>query len=184
MNNELNVSGLKHGVIIGGIGAIVTFILTIIGRDTFIELNGIMTLTISIGLVISFGRRERRQIFNNELNYLAAFVYASVAYFIAFFMGQLSNIAVYQLIDPGIKEVLMTQGMEAVEEGLRMSQNWIDMGETEVDKMLDQAERDLKQSFTIYSVVTNSWATLLGALFLGAISALFIRKAKPDFSEE
>lgn len=184
MNNELNITGVKHGLIIGGISAIIAFLMILAGHNMYIEMKDWLTFFISIGMVIYFGRKERIEKYNGYMNYAAMFFYSAITLFIAGMLSQTAHVIVCNVIDPSIKDVIMEKGMIAIEETLRIAGGLVKMSESEIDKALDQGERDLRKSFSPYSILANSWISLIWSIILGAIMALFLKKRKPDFVEE
>ncbi len=180
MNNELNITALKHGAILGGVGAILAFLLIMVSRDLYMSMSGLGIPLLTFVMLVFLGIKERREHFDNTLNYLAAFVYASIAFFIMGTMTSFANITILNYVDPEIQNVLMNEGLADAEDTFRM----LGLDESDIDEQMINLEIQLKNSFSYLFLLTNSWAQLISAVFFGAIAALFIRKSKPDFAEE
>lgn len=180
MNNELNIIGLKHGGILGGLSSILAFLLIMIGRDTYMTFSGLGIPIIAFALLLYFGIKERKENFNNELPYVAALFYAAIALFINGILASITNIVILNFIDPGIQDVLLNEGMAEAEKMYEM----LGLGAGKLDEMMAELEAQIKNSFKFISILTNSWAQLLSAVIFGAIAAIFIKKNKPDFAAE
>ncbi|MFY0627895.1 MAG: DUF4199 domain-containing protein [Reichenbachiella sp.] len=180
MNNELNITGLKHGGIIGGLAAIVSLLLIMISRDLYMTMSGIGIPLMSLTLFILLGIKERKEQYDNALDYGEAFIYSAIALFIVGYMTSFVNISIIRFIDPEIQNVLLNEGMAQAEKMFEM----VSMSEKEIDEQMINMEIELKNSFNYMSLVSKSWAHLLSAAFLGAIAAIFIKKSQPDFAEE
>ncbi|WP_109832258.1 DUF4199 domain-containing protein [Reichenbachiella versicolor] len=179
MNNELNITGLKHGALAGGIGAIISFILIMIGRELYMGVSGFVGVIVAFSVLIRLGRHERNLHYEGYLSYFGAFVYASILFFISGYIAEVAHISICNYIDPKIKEIMLTEGLKSSEQAFRM----LNLEEKEIDKSLDELETSLKMSFSYYSLISNSYILLIRAIFLGAIGAFFIKKSRPDFEE-
>jgi len=179
MNNELNITGLKHGAILGVIGSILAFLLISVSRDLYMSISGLGIPLLTLILLIVIGIKERKEKFDNSLNYLAAFVYASIALFIMGNISSLTSVTILNYVDPEIQNILLKEGMADAEKTFRM----FGLDEGDIDEQMINLEAQLKNSFQYSSILTNSWAQLLSALFFGTIAAFFIRKSQPDFAE-
>lgn len=179
MNNELNIVGLKHGGLAGAIAAVFSLFLIMLGREYYLAASGVGTLAIALFVLVRFGRQERDTNHDGYLSYLAAFVYASILFFISGYIAEAIHITICNYFDPQIKKMMLTDGLKSSEEAFRM----LGLSEKEIDDNLDELEISLKKSFSYYSLISNSWALLVRGMFFGAIGAFFIKKSKPDFSE-
>jgi hypothetical protein len=179
MNNELNITGLRHGALAGGIGVISGILFILISKETYLSLSGITNFIAPIMVLLIFGKKERDNNHGGHLKYLESFVYASILIFISGQITTITQITAFKYIFPEHQETLIEESMKASEAFMRA------MGYDEklIDEGLDQAERTVKMSFSYYAMLANSWASLLGSMFLGAIGAFFIKKSRPDLEE-
>ena len=179
MNNELNITGLKHGLITGLAIAMVVISFAFISREAYMGIAVWCALGLSIGLPIYLAFKERDRL-GGYLSYSEAFVYLGIVFFITSFFWEFADVTVLGVIDPPILDVMLEQSMPAAEEAMRM---FID-DESLIEQQLNEAELQIRKKGSYFFLISNSWWFVVKAVVLGALVALIIRKNKPDFEEE
>lgn len=180
MNAALNKKGLINGAKIGAIGVVISLLFYLMGAEAFLSFRGIVLMTVSMVLLIIWGRKERKENHEGYLSYNEAYWYCAIAIFIMSYMNEVNYIFIFNVLNPELQEIFLNQSIESMEKGLMLFQS----DQSLIDKTITDIEFQVKNSFLPFSLVANSWQLLVQSMFLALIAALFLRKSKPLFEEE
>lgn len=179
MDYELNKKGLLHGAIIGLIGVAISFLAYFISQEAYFSWRGFVIMAVSLTLLLVLGRKERKANHGDYLAYKAAFWYCAIALFIMIYINEICYTFMFNVVDPGLQEALIEKTLQSSEEVFNM------MGSNlgDVDELLSEMERDLRNSFKPMALLANSWQSLTLALLVALLMALFLRRNRPLFEE-
>ncbi len=179
MNNELNITGVKHGLITGAIIALVVIGCGAAGRNLYMGVAQWLAMGLTLALPIYLGFKEREKL-EGYLSWTPAFVYLGIIFFISAVFWEFADVTVLGVIDPGIIDVMLEESMPAAEQAMRM---FID-DESLIDQQMAEAEIQIRKKGSYMFLLSTSWWFVVKAAALGALAALIIKKKKPDFEEE
>ena len=170
----------QNGLIMGFVSIVLTLIIYMVDISVMVEWTfSLFTFLLFATLTVLFGRAYRTQV-GGYLSYGNAFQYAFVVITISGFLGLCFNILLFNFIDPELPQTLTRLMMESQEKML------VGFGASEdiIDDTLETLERDMPNQYTVVGQLKSSWAIILGAAVLGAITALFIKKKQPEFTSD
>ena len=106
------MAALKSGVIIGLVMLVISFLIYFIDYSLLVAAwYGFAVFVLFFGLVIYFGIQYRKEI-GGFMPYGPAFQFAFVTLIVSGLISTLGNIILYQLIDPGLSELLVKVQLE------------------------------------------------------------------------
>ncbi len=170
----------RNGLLMGFISIVLTLLIYMVDISIMVEWTfSLFTFLLFAILTVIFGRGYRTQV-GGYLSYGESFQYAFVVVAVSGLIGLMFNIILFNIIDPELPETLTRLIMEAQEKMLLNFGASDDM----IDDTLETMERDLPTQYTPLGQLKSSWAIVLGAGILGAITAIFIKKKRPEFSAD
>ncbi|PIB36374.1 hypothetical protein BFP72_13700 [Reichenbachiella sp. 5M10] len=165
---------------IGGVGIAISLFAYLISNNAYFTWRSIALISISFGLLIYLGRKERRESHDGFLTYMEAYWYAAIALFIMMYLNEIFYIFVFNVLNPGLQEVFLQQSIESTEQMYLL----FEKDQSVIDDSLKEIEIQLRNSFKPFSLIANSWQILMQAMSVALIAALFLKKSKPLFEEE
>jgi len=174
-SESIYVNAAKHGLILGGIGIILTVLayatsLSFMGSFKFIGL----LFASYIGYVIYAGISYRNSI-GRYISYGKAFVHGFVVMAIAAVVGLVFGVVLYDLIDPDLANNLSDAIILNTEDTMRN----FGAPEEQIDKTIEQMKKDLPEGFTMMGRVKNFLTGLIWYAVFVAITSLIVRKNEP-----
>ena len=107
-------AALKPGFVTGLIMLVITFIIYFIDYTYLVSAwYGFVSIIFFFGLVIYFGRQYRKEI-GGFMTFGTAFQFAFVTLIIAGLVAMVGNILLYQVIHPGLSELLVKVQLENI----------------------------------------------------------------------
>lgn len=179
MDYELNKKGLLHGAIIGLIGVAISFLAYFISQEAYFSWRSFAIMAVSLTLLLILGRKERKANHGDYLTYKAAFWYCAIALFIMIYINEICYTIMFNAVDPSLQDALIEQGIQSTEEVFTMLGSNIG----DVDDMLSEMEREIRNSFKPIALIAHSWQFLIQALLVALLMALFLRRNRPLFEE-
>ena len=172
----MNKHAIKSGAMIGLISIILSLLLYIVDSTLFASFwVGILIFIAIIGLVCYFGIQHR----NEEGGFMAfgpAWMYSMQTFVVAGLIGTVFRIALFNVIDPGLAEVVTDA---AVENTISMLE-----GFNTPDEVIEESiEKTREQTMDGFTVLGNIKAFGIGILIYAVISlitGLIIRRNEPE----
>ena len=165
---------LKTGLLIGFTSILILLITYIINFEITLEWwYGLLTLTVTIGLVIYLGINFRTNI-GGYMSYKESFKFSFLVMTVSYVIGIIFNIVLYTVIDPGLPEVIK---QITVEKTVEMMEGFGSSDEI-IDATIEGVEKGIDDSTTPMGLIKSSpWGLLFLAL-LSLLTAAFIKKNK------
>lgn len=162
-------ASVKSGVIIGLLMVIINFIIYFIDYALLVATwYNIFVLILFFGLIIYFGIQYRKEV-GGYMSFGTAFQFSFVTLIICGIIATIGNVLLYNVIHPGLPEVLVEQQLEAM-------LNLLDRfgaGDSISSNQLDEMRAEMSKSYTIMGQVKAFGFSLIiyaiMALILGAI---------------
>ncbi|MEQ9300796.1 MAG: DUF4199 domain-containing protein [Cyclobacteriaceae bacterium] len=170
----------RNGLLMGFVSIVLTLLIYMVDISIMVEWTfSLLSFLLFAILTVIFGRGYRAQV-GGFLGYGESFQYAFVVIVVSGLIGLMFNIILFNIIDPELPETMARLIMEAQEKMLMNFGASDDM----IDETLETMERDLPAQYTPMGQLKSSWAVVLGAAILGSITAIFIKKKRPEFSAD
>jgi len=177
-NNESvsrNGHAIKHGAIVGIVIAMLTFVIYAIDVALLADWKvGIFFLVAILVAVVIFGIKFRNQD-TGYISFGGAFIYSFIFLAVAGLVGSISNILLYEVIDPDLRKTLTEVSIE----------NTISMMEgfgapsASIDEQVAELQETLPGNFTALGVMKQyGWGLLIYAI-ISLITGLIIKKNEP-----
>lgn len=169
-NQEIEQSVPQHaakwGAILGLISIIITLAFYLIDVTLMVHWSvGLISFIVSLGVLIYSGR-EYRSKSGGYLAFGKAFLHSFVVLVVASFIGSVFNYLLFNVIDPGLADVLVKQQMDAT---MQMMESLGGNAE-----MMDNMEEGIRKGYTLQGQAMGFlWMILLsaiGSLIIGAIN--------------
>ena len=174
MENSFKSSAANYGLILG----VILSLLTVFAYVFMLELYTkwwlmiiLLVLIVAIGIAAAV---KSRKILGGYINFKNAFT----AYFIAILVGTListlTNIVIFNFVDPGAAETLKEMTMDATQQSM---ESW-NVPQEEIEKGMEKmAQTD---NFAIGTQLKNTAYGLVFQCVIGLIVALVVRKKDPN----
>ncbi|MEM9052246.1 MAG: DUF4199 domain-containing protein [Bacteroidota bacterium] len=170
----------QNGLIMSLVSIVLTMLVYMIDIAIMVEWTfSLFTFLLFAVLTVIFGRAYRNQI-GGYLTYGTSFQYAFLVVTVSSLVGLIFNIILFNVIDPDLPQTLARLVMETQEKMLLS----FGVSDDIIDETLSNLEQDLPEQYTPIGQLKSSWAILIGAALLAAITAIFIKKKKPDFATD
>lgn len=167
---------IKFGVIMGGIGFVITLLLYAVDYTLLADWKvGLLILCIFIGLIIYAGINYRGQI-GGFIAFGKAFQHAFIALAIAGLIGVLGNMLLYTVIDPELPTKLADA---AVEKTAAMMESF-GAPEESIDEAVEKMKEDMPSNFGPLGLLKSYLWGLIFYAVIAAISGLIVRKNQPE----
>lgn len=177
---DFNTQAIQTGIILGFTSIIFYLGAYIIDVSYIVNWKfGLTLYIIYLILAIILGRKYRSEI-GGYMSYGEAFKFSFFAFTVSGVIAILFNIVLYNVIDPELPANL-TKIMIETQEQMFSS---LGVSDDILDEAILKLEEDVPKQYTTIGQLKSSWVVLIFALILGAISALFIKKNKPEFAPE
>ena len=163
---------LKAGLLVGFASVFIVLITYIINFEISLEWwYGLLTLSVTIGLVIYLGINFRTNI-GGYMSYKESFKFSFLVMTISYVIGIIFNIVLYTVIDPGLPEVIK---QITIEKTVEMMEGFGSSDEV-IDATIEGVEKGIDDSTTPMGLIKSSpWGLLFFAL-LSLLTAAFIKK--------
>ena len=163
---------LKAGFLVGFASVFIGLITYIINFEISLEWwYGLLTLSVTIGLVIYLGINFRTNI-GGYMSYKESFKFSFLVMTVSYVIGIIFNIVLYTVIDPGLPEVIK---QITIEKTVEMMEGFGSSDEV-IDATIEGVEKGIDDSTTPMGLIKSSpWGLLFLAL-LSLLTAAFIKK--------
>lgn len=170
----------RNGLLMGFVSIVLTLLIYMVDISIMVEWTfSLFSFLLFAILTVIFGRGYRAQV-GGFLSYSESFQYAFIVIAVSGLIGLMFNIILFNIIDPELPETMTRLVIETQEKMLMNFGASDDM----IDDTLEAMERDMPAQYTPMGQLKSSWAVVLGAAILGAITAIFIKKKQPEFSAD
>tara|TARA_R110002124_G_scaffold170608_4_gene338217 strand:- start:29154 stop:29702 length:549 start_codon:yes stop_codon:yes gene_type:complete len=163
------MAALKSGVTIGLVMLVISFLIYFIDYSLLVAAwYGFAVFVLFFGLVIYYGIQYRKEI-GGFMPYGPAFQFAFVTLIVSGLISTLGNIVLYQLIDPGLSELLVKVQLENM---LAMLDNF-GAGDNISSDQINEMRTEMEDAFTFAGQIKGFGVSLIiyaiFSLILGAI---------------
>ena len=168
----------QNGLIMSLVSIVLTMLVYMIDISIMVEWTfSLFTFLLFGVLTVIFGRGFRN-LSGGYLTYGVSFQYAFIVVAVSSIIGLMFNILLFNVIDPELPETVARMVMETQEKMLLS----FGVSDDIIDETLSNLEHDLPEQYTPIGQLKSSWAILIGAALLGALTAIFIKRKKPGFA--
>ncbi|MEX2513379.1 MAG: DUF4199 domain-containing protein [Cyclobacteriaceae bacterium] len=162
-------ASVKSGIIIGLVMLIINFVFYFIDYSLLVATwYNIFVLILFFGLIIYFGKQYRKDI-GGYMTFSSAFQYSFVTLLICGIIASIGNILLYQVIHPGLPDILVDQQLE----GMLNLLDKFGAGDSISAEQLDEMRLEMSESYTVMGQLKGFGFSLIiyaiMALILGAI---------------
>lgn len=169
-------SAATFGVILGILGIAVSLIIYIIDVGLFANIwVGIVMLVVSLALVI-YGGTQFRGESGGYLSFGKAFTYSFIVFAVGGLLGVTFNILLFNVIDPGAKEIVIDASLENAE---KMAERFGATGDT-LDQAMEDAEERTVDSYTPVGQIKGYFFALIIYAIFSLISGAIIKRKEPE----
>ena len=174
-NINHNEEVVKGGLIVGGVSIIITMVVYLVDIGLMVKWwYGLLTLTISMGLLIFLGINYRNLI-GGFISYKNALKFSFLVFLISYVMGIVFQILLYNIIDPSLPEVIKQLTIETTVE---MMESFGTPPEA-IDAAIVGIEEGIDNSTTPVGILKSSPWGILFIFIFAAIGSLFIKENQP-----
>ena len=170
--NSPSQAALKSGVIIGLLMLVITFIIYFIDYSYLVAAAyGFSILALFFGLVVYFGLQYRKEI-GGFMTFGTAFQFAFVTLIISGLISTLGNILLYQVIHPGLSELMVEVQL----------QNMVDMldsfgaGDSLSGEQIKDMRTDMADAYTLGGQLRAFGISLIVYAILSLILGAIVKK--------
>ncbi len=178
MESNSSTEAIKGGLIVGLINIILTMVVYTVDIGLMVDWKfSLGSFALSIFLYSYIGKKFRDDHLEGFISFGDAFKFIFIAGIIGAILNGAFSIVLFNLIDPELPEILTEQVMKNTESLMES----FGAPSEEMDKALEDLEKDMAGKFTVGGILQGSWAWLLGAGLIGLICGAIIKKKRPEF---
>tara|TARA_S200000501_G_scaffold371636_1_gene415103 strand:+ start:1697 stop:2251 length:555 start_codon:yes stop_codon:yes gene_type:complete len=165
---------VKAGLLVGLTSVLFTLVAYMISVETMTEWwFSLLTLVITIGLTIYLGISYRSSI-GGYISFSESFKFSFIAMAISYVIGIIFSIVLYNVIDPGLAEIIK---QITVEKTVDMLESFGSSDEV-IDATIEGVEKGIDDNTTAIGLIKSSPYGLLFIALLSLLTSLFIKKNK------
>jgi len=165
-------AALKPGFVTGLIMLVITFLIYFIDYTYLVSAwYGFVSIIFFFGLVIYFGRQYRKEI-GGFMTFGTAFQFAFVTLIIAGLVAMVGNILLYQVIHPGLSELLVKVQLENM---MDMLDNF-GAGDSLSSDQIKDMRTDMEEAYTFGGQIKSFGIALIIYAILSLILGAIIKK--------
>lgn len=178
MESNAKNAAIKSGLIVGLVGVIISMLLYVMDATLMVDWKiQILSFVISLFLFVYFGKKYRNEEQEGFMPFGDAFKFNFVAGIVYSIVVGVFSILLFNVIDTELSEVITEQTLETTESMLET----FGTPQSDIDKALEDVEKDLEGKFSTVELLKGSWAWLLSAAVYGLIAGAIIQKSRPEF---
>lgn len=178
MESNSSIAAIKGGLIIGLVGIILSMLIYVVEPSLMVDWKfSLVSFGISLFLYVYIGKKYRDEEMEGFMTFGDAFKFTFIAGIIGTLLAGFFSIVLFNVIDPELPEVLTEQVLKNTESLMES----FGAPAEEMDKALEQIEKDMAGKFSAGGILQGSWAWLLAAAFYALITGAIIKKKRPEF---
>lgn len=176
MNSVQKENILKFGLLIGVINIIIGLLIYIVDVTLMVTWwIGISILVINFCLVLYAGFSYRKSL-GGFLSFKNAFVFLFLTLVLSGFLGLLFNMLLFNVLDPGLGEVLTD---ESVKQVVAMMESF-GTPEEDIDRAMEEARANASGQFSLVgSIKTYLWS-FIGYAIAALIAGAIVKRKNPE----